>query len=105
MKIYIAGPITGVKDYKENFRYAEILLTAKGHKVWNPAHHPGGFEHHEYMSVCLPAVHFCDAVFMLPGWEKSVGATQEFDYAVKQNKRIFMKTNEVDWQTGAEQDA
>lgn len=91
MKIYISGPITNDPDYKSRFMEAEKKLTCKGHKVWNPAVHSEGFEHHEYMAVCLPAVAFCDGIFMLEGWEHSVGATQELQYAISHNKEIYME--------------
>ena len=42
MIIYIAGPITGVTDYKEKFDQAEHQLTELGHKVLNPATLPRG---------------------------------------------------------------
>lgn len=47
MKIYIAGPITGIPDYKERFAKAEAELKAKGHAVMNPAALPEGFEYSE----------------------------------------------------------
>ena len=37
MKIYIAGKITGDKNYKEKFDTVEKLLASKGHSVMNPA--------------------------------------------------------------------
>ena len=37
MKIYIAGKITGDKNYKTKFKRAEKLLRSLGHSVMNPA--------------------------------------------------------------------
>lgn len=37
MKIYIAGMITGDKNYKSKFKRAEKLLRSLGHSVMNPA--------------------------------------------------------------------
>ena len=37
MKIYIAGKITGDKNYKKKFAKAERILRKKGHSVMNPA--------------------------------------------------------------------
>ena len=34
MKIYIAGKITGDKNYKEKFDTVEKLLASKGHSVY-----------------------------------------------------------------------
>ena len=37
MKIYIAGKISGDKNYKQKFRKAEKFLRKLGHSVMNPA--------------------------------------------------------------------
>ena len=82
MKIYIAGPITGVSNYKETFAKAERELIKMGHVVLNPAVLPEGLgDHRVYMSLCLPMVEAADAVLMLPGWQKSTGACMEWGYA------------------------
>jgi len=92
VKVYIAGAMSGHEDFnRPAFNKAEALLKAKGYTVWNPAVHPDGFTHKEYMSVCLPVVKFCDAIYMLEGWELSVGATAEFGHAVAHNKIIWME--------------
>lgn len=41
MKLYIAGPITGVPDYAERFKRAEEDLKAMGHTVINPVKDKG----------------------------------------------------------------
>ena len=76
MIIYIAGPITGVENYQENFDKVERGLTDTGHKVLNPAKLPQGM------------IDVADAVVMLPGWEKSLGANQEYGYALALGKTI-----------------
>ncbi len=95
MKLYIAGPITGVEDYKERFAEAEEALKAKGHTVMNPAILPEGFEHHEYMHICLPMVEVCDAVVLLPGWTESKGARAEFVHATGQGMRKYFDVEDV----------
>lgn len=100
MKIYIAGPITGVENYKEPFDEAESLLREKGHNTMNPSILPEGFEHHEYMKICLSMVDVCDAVVLLPGWEGSKGANMECVHAFKNNKKIgfyHSGLKEVSW--------
>ena len=90
MKVYIAGPITGIPNYKAVFDSAEAHLASQGHTVINPSFLPVGFEHDEYMSVCLPMVDICEAVVMLPGWEDSKGAKTERKYAITQGKMILL---------------
>jgi len=91
-KIYLAGPMTGIDDWnRDAFNKAEWKLTKQGHTVWNPAYHPDGFEHGQYLKVCEKIVEICDVVYMLKGWENSVGATHEFNHAVKTGKQIWME--------------
>lgn len=95
MKIYVAGPITGITDYKERFKEAEEALKAKGHTVMNPAILPEGFEHHEYMNICLPMVEVCDVILMLPRWSDSTGARAEFVHATGQGMRKYFDIKDV----------
>ena len=79
--IYIAGPITGVSNYKENFKQYEEYLTRKGYKVLNPtAVFPEGLTNEQYMHSCLNLIDCADAVLFLPGSEDSKGAQCEFHY-------------------------
>ena len=78
MKIYIAGKITGDPEYRSKFNYAERKLKAAGYTVMNPAILPDGFEYDEYISMSAALMAPCDTICLLPGWEKSRGATNEF---------------------------
>lgn len=88
MKIYIAGKITGLENYKELFLKLEEKLTSEGHFVMNPSVLPFGFEHHEYMHVCKAMIDVCDSVRFLSNWKDSKGAVMEFEYALLKNKVI-----------------
>ena len=44
MKIYIAGKITGDREYREKFREAAKALERLGHVVLNPAILPDGLD-------------------------------------------------------------
>lgn len=105
MRIYLAGPMTGIKDFNyPAFHAAAMELRAKGHFVFSPAendlenHGPDilksetgnqaeaaakGFDlraalYEDTKFICLEA----DAIAMLPGWENSRGARAEHALAV-----------------------
>lgn len=89
MKIYIAGPITGMENYEKVFAEAERHYENDGHAVMNPAVLNAGFEHGEYMHVCYAMIDVCDSIVFLPGWEKSKGAVMEHEYGKTNNKQLF----------------
>lgn len=90
MKIYIAGPMTGLPDCnKPAFNAAAKILSQNGEIVLNPAILPEGMKHHEYMTICLAMVEVCDMVMLLPGWEKSVGAQMEQKRARELGKEVI----------------
>lgn len=97
MKIYIAGPMTGLPEFNfPAFFAAEEKLQELGHECFNPARNDtekygidvtgttgkheeiDGFSLRQALSddtqyICNEA----DGVYMLTGWEKSSGATAE----------------------------
>lgn len=95
-KIYVAGPITGIPNGNSAaFHLADVKLSNKGFSVLNPALLPAGLEEHEYMDICMAMVRSCDAVYMLEGWEDSLGAQAEYHLAKKLEKVILRKTDMV----------
>ena len=82
-KIYIAGPITGVKGYADRFKRAEQILEEAGHEPVSPVI-PEEYEGRPYRSYIdrgLRLLMGCDAICMLPGWSRSRGAMLEKRYA------------------------
>jgi len=77
---YIAGPMTGLPDLNfPAFHERAAELRAAGFEVENPAEiNPdpsAGWE--ACMRKDIPRLCTCDAILLLPGWEKSRGARLE----------------------------
>lgn len=81
MKVYLSGPITGTTDYMKHFGEDQKILETLGHTVINPAlvnsNLPKDTTHGEYMRMSFCMLDMCDAICMLPGYKKSVGARHE----------------------------
>lgn len=104
---YLAGPMRGYPEYNfPAFHAGAAELRAAGWTVFSPAERDEadpnvdleseavkqGLEVNGlayYMQFDLPAVCNSDAVFLLPGWEASVGARLEVRVALAVEKRVF----------------
>lgn len=80
MKIYIAGPMSGLPEYNyPAFNAVAEALRNQGHEVENPAENPEppckSWE--GYMRMAVAQLVRCEAVALLPGWETSKGASVE----------------------------
>lgn len=91
MKLYIAGPMSGLPEYnRPAFFEAEQQLTEAGFEVINPARNvlPGAEDMNEYqvwlgyMRLSLPQIAECDGIAKLDGWENSKGAKIEVNLAL-----------------------
>jgi hypothetical protein len=85
MRIYIAGPMTGIPEYNyPAFMAATEQLEALGHVALNPANHDISGEIKSwqyYMRHGLRLLLDADAIAVLPGWEGSRGASLEVKVA------------------------
>jgi nucleoside 2-deoxyribosyltransferase len=91
-KAYIAGKITGNKNYKQEFNEGEAKLIKEGYMVMNPSHMQEGFEQEEYWHVCMAMIDVCEVVYFLPTWTDSKGSHLEMGYAKGTKKEIrFLK--------------
>lgn len=88
-KVYIAGKVTGDKDYKSKFENAAQRLIADGLLVMSPAILPEGFDYEDYMTVCFAMIDVCDTVVFLPDWKESRGAMREYEHAIVTFKKIL----------------
>jgi hypothetical protein len=109
MKIYLSGPIAGYPTFKEVFKSAVVHLSYMGHDVVNPCDilpyphtgecPPGYSTANGHSSACylrtdLEALLMCDAVFMLSGWERSIGARLEHSVAAHCGLMIYASHNQ-----------
>lgn len=83
-RIYIAGPMTGLPELNfPAFHRAASFLRAAGHTAINPAEivtdQTAKWE--DCMRADIAQLVTCDAVMLLPGWEKSRGARLEHTIA------------------------
>lgn len=85
MRVYIAGPMSGLPGYNiPAFRAAAERLREWGHEPLDPTEGEGEPYHpHEwYMRRDLPLVATCDGMALLPGWHRSRGALAEVTVAI-----------------------
>lgn len=102
MKIYLAGPMSGIPDYNfpAFFRKAEELR-AEGHTVFNPAE-ADLEEWGDLATVKKKATYKAtlkkdlnwildeaEAIYLLPGWEQSKGVKVEYALAECLKLRIL----------------
>jgi hypothetical protein len=81
MRVYIAGPMTGLPDFNyPAFFKAEEQLQAAGYEPINPARadgREGCSSWLDYMRAALRDVANADGIAYLPGWAESRGAALE----------------------------
>ena len=97
IKVYISGATAGTEDYLERFEEAEKKLTEAGYSVINPAKInsflPVDTTHRQYMDMSLTMLNMCNHIYMLKGWEESLGANQEYGYALAKEMTIWHEEN------------
>lgn len=80
--LYIAGPMTGLKDFnRPAFYAAQIRLIEAGFGTINPADHVAE-DWTGYMRLGVAAVTRADGVALLPGHENSAGVRLERQVAL-----------------------
>lgn len=114
LRVYISGPISGlpIEGARLAFKMAADGLAAQGRVPVNPCdlaapegcRCPGatgqagsgsGHEWSCYMRKDIAALTTCDAILMLPGWEKSHGARRELDVATTIGLDVWLPLDPV----------
>ena len=81
MKIYLSGPMTGYPEL--NFPAFDAMrdrLLSQGHEVVSPAdleRNRNVVGYNNQLRDDIAHLVFCEAIFLLKGWEKSYGAKLE----------------------------
>ena len=84
MKVYIAGPMTGLPQFnRPAFHQAALNLSFEHHVPLNPAILPDGLTEADYLAVGITMLQRADAIFLLTGWQFSAGARAENALALK----------------------
>lgn len=89
---YISGPITGISNYRTNFATAEVKLSSRGDKVFNPSFMPEGLPHEAYMPICYAMMDACNTIYLMHGWRESKGAKMEYERAIKRGMKIMFES-------------
>lgn len=81
MRVYISGKITGepMDQVIAKFARAEFELATKGYDPVNPLKNglPQASSWEQHMKADVAMMMDCDAIYMLPDWKFSSGATIE----------------------------
>jgi nucleoside 2-deoxyribosyltransferase len=92
--IYLSGPMTGIELFNHPaFDEAELRLNSQGHNVKSP--HRVELEDSEtpnwenFMRKDLKMLCDCDTIALLPGWDKSRGATLELFIATQLGMEVI----------------
>ena len=90
---YLSGPITGHKNYRQQFARAAGTLKEMGYAVINPAELGAALpldqmSYEAIMRIDMELLAAADYLVQLPGWEDSKGANRELGFALGTDKII-----------------
>lgn len=90
---YLGGPITGHKNYRQQFARAAGALKEMGYVVINPAELGAALpldqmSYEDIMKIDMALLAAADYLVQLPGWEDSKGANRELGFALGTDKII-----------------
>ena len=94
--VYVAGPMTGIEDFNyPAFNLMAEHLKERGFIVENPADTPEQPNWQGYMRAGITKLMRCDAVLMLPGWQRSRGAQIEINLALSLGILVFTSLRDL----------
>lgn len=106
---YIAGPYRAKPDPHDHWVQECNIRKAEGvaHRVWqigcaavtphlNTAHFQGSLPDSVWLDGDLAILAKCDAVVMVDGWEESMGATIEQQFALDRGIPVFYSLAELE---------
>lgn len=93
--VYIAGPITGDRDYRAKFSLAAVNLKNIKHIPMNPAVLPAGLAYEAYLPICFTMLDQTDAICLLNNWEQSPGVRRELVHALAAQKNFTVFTEKM----------
>lgn len=100
--IYVAGPLTGPDEgiNTQIARHYAMKIMGKGHTPIVPHTNfdfcPIAPEYYrQVMHCCLDLIHRVDAVFMIPGWEHSLGARAERYAAYATGRTVYYDLRDI----------
>lgn len=97
-RIYVAGPMTGLPEFNfPAFNSAADKLRAEEWHVENPAEHGHieGADWADYLRWDISRIATCGAIYLLPGWEGSKGATLEVSIAKALGMQFILAPGEA----------
>ncbi|MBR5299840.1 MAG: DUF4406 domain-containing protein [Bacteroidales bacterium] len=107
MNIYISGPITGRSEAEceMKFNKAQNEIEKLGHTAVNPWQIgkllPKNLSHKDFMDIDKEILVKCDAIYMMPDWNKSKGCREEhrlmviLDDCIDDSTKIFYELSEI----------
>ena len=87
--------MTGYEDYNRDVFNAEAeIMKLAGQTPLNPAILPDGLTQAQYMDICFAMIRAADAIYLLKGYEESMGALAELAYAKKLGLKVYYQSLE-----------
>lgn len=97
MRVYISGKISGLdfEEVKAKFTEAEDFLNEIGIEAVNPLKNGLSVEDTWIKHLCrdIELLYECSHIYMMDGWQDSVGACVEYDFAIRTGKTVLFASN------------